>query len=162
MKHGRWNVYDGDSCYIDWCPNLRKKNGPSMSRYCGQHNALKMVWGEFEPIVRCESCGVLYTIVPSPKGRNRIPLCNKCFQEVWHIVPINPRGVTRVQWVIMYMDQDGKCYICKDQDCKLQVDHNHETGKIRKLLCNTCNRMVGYHESPNAVKYLNYLNEHAA
>jgi Recombination endonuclease VII len=40
--------------------------------------------------------------------------------------------------------QEGKCYICgvhKGHD--LRVDHDHETGKNRKLLCANCNAAIG-------------------
>ena len=42
-------------------------------------------------------------------------------------------------------NQDGKCAICKrpPNGRALDVDHCHETGRIRGLLCNACNRAVG-------------------
>lgn len=45
-------------------------------------------------------------------------------------------------------EQDGKCAICgKGQGnsvkSKLFVDHDHTTGKIRGLLCDSCNRGIG-------------------
>ena len=47
--------------------------------------------------------------------------------------------------------QDGICAICKQPETRklrgkippLSVDHNHNTGKVRGLLCNTCNRAIG-------------------
>lgn len=44
--------------------------------------------------------------------------------------------------------QNGVCAICKEPEkCgrykTLSVDHCHETGAIRGLLCNTCNRAIG-------------------
>jgi len=59
----------------------------------------------------------------------------------------------------MLRDQDCKCAICsKDMD-RPCVDHNHTTGKIRKLLCVQCNAMIGnsYEDIStlkNAIKYL--------
>jgi hypothetical protein len=51
----------------------------------------------------------------------------------------------------MYEEQDGKCAICKSGIKKrskkkieiANVDHDHETGKVRALLCNHCNKMLG-------------------
>ena len=49
----------------------------------------------------------------------------------------------------MYAYQDGKCAICHGTDTKTPkngrfcVDHDHDTGKVRGLLCASCNRGIG-------------------
>lgn len=43
--------------------------------------------------------------------------------------------------------QNGVCAICKMKnkiDRPLGVDHNHRTNKIRGLLCNDCNSIIGH------------------
>lgn len=56
--------------------------------------------------------------------------------------------------------QNYECIICKndfeDMPC---VDHNHKTGKIRGLLCSSCNALIGMaYENikilENTIKYL--------
>ena len=42
----------------------------------------------------------------------------------------------------MSKKQDYRCAIC-GAATKLLVDHNHETGKVRGLLCNNCNTGLG-------------------
>lgn len=37
---------------------------------------------------------------------------------------------------------NGKCGICKDRDFEA-IDHDHETGQVRGLLCNQCNMSLG-------------------
>lgn len=54
-------------------------------------------------------------------------------------------GITIEEKQEMYLVQDGLCKICciklNMQNC--HIDHNHETGKVRALLCGTCNKMLG-------------------
>lgn len=46
----------------------------------------------------------------------------------------------------MHEAQDHRCAICRGFDelnTKLSVDHDHETGKVRGLLCFPCNTGIG-------------------
>lgn len=72
----------------------------------------------------------------------------------------------------MSESQNHMCAICsKDETSihqsgtkrKLAVDHCHSTGVIRGLLCNKCNRALGYlyddfESAKNMVKYLEKFN----
>jgi hypothetical protein len=70
-------------------------------------------------------------------------------------------GVTPEQYDTMWLLQDGKCAICKEPDPNksLSVDHDHVTGKARKLLCCDCNFVIGNAKEridvlENAIEYL--------
>jgi hypothetical protein len=54
-------------------------------------------------------------------------------------------GLTLEQYEEMWIAQGGKCAICgKDSPSRLLcVDHDHETGKVRGLLCVHCNHLLG-------------------
>lgn len=56
-------------------------------------------------------------------------------------------GITFEQYNEMLKKQKDKCAIClKDKTnfkISLAVDHNHQTGKIRGLLCIRCNHLLG-------------------
>jgi|SRR6516165_3358633 len=52
-------------------------------------------------------------------------------------------GITLVQWLEMVDAVDEKCEICGFADEALCVDHDHETGRIRGVLCRRCNRSIG-------------------
>ena len=72
-------------------------------------------------------------------------------------------GITLEQYNEILQKQDGKCLICKFpakffKRC-LAVDHDHRTGVIRGLLCNRCNRQLGWFEScEDAIKEYLYKN----
>ncbi len=57
-------------------------------------------------------------------------------------------GITSEQYEEILIGQKECCAICGDHQSKfkrrLHVDHNHETGEIRGLLCTNCNRMLGH------------------
>ena len=57
-------------------------------------------------------------------------------------------GMTPVDYAELYANQGGKCAICdveqKDEDRRFAVDHDHETGKVRALLCASCNKGLGH------------------
>ena len=57
-------------------------------------------------------------------------------------------GITREQWQEMFDKQGGRCAGCMklfgtERANKPCVDHNHETGVFRGLLCHACNRGLG-------------------
>ena len=54
-------------------------------------------------------------------------------------------GITLEEYNLMYEKQNGECYICekKIDGRDVKVDHNHKTGKVRKLLCHNCNTSLG-------------------
>lgn len=54
-------------------------------------------------------------------------------------------GITLEDYNQMLDTQNGVCAICGKPPKKnrLAVDHNHITGKVRGLLCATCNKVLG-------------------
>lgn len=50
------------------------------------------------------------------------------------------------QYAQLLEKQGGVCAICGETNGneRLVVDHSHQTGEIRGLLCNNCNVMLGY------------------
>ncbi len=79
-------------------------------------------------------------------------------------------GITVDRLKELIKDQDNGCAICGRQ-CStgkaLALDHDHETGAFRGLLCASCNRALGYlQDSPGVVRaalaYLEKWKSHAA
>jgi len=69
-------------------------------------------------------------------------------------------GVTREDYEIMLVNQNNECAICKNSiGYEASVDHDHQTGKVRGLLCGKCNSGIGLlQDNPeilrSAAKYL--------
>ena len=71
------------------------------------------------------------------------------------------RGITPEQLIDTYERQEECCAICKNgiELVDSAIDHNHETGEFRGVLCKQCNRALGmFKDSPkvlkNALEYL--------
>lgn len=65
------------------------------------------------------------------------------------------RGLTVEQYDKLLLDQGGVCKICgrPPKKLRLSVDHNHQTGAIRGLLCWKCNTGIGwFREDVNALR----------
>ncbi len=68
-------------------------------------------------------------------------------KEYSRIRKIEKYGITEEIYNQMFKNQEGKCAICKTQFKDTpNIDHNHETGKVRGLLCSPCNIVLGHTE----------------
>jgi len=76
----------------------------------------------------------------------------------------NKFGLTLEDYDRMLADQDGGCAVCGDPPgtSALHVDHCHESGRVRGLLCFRCNSAIGnLRDDPDIVaSALAYLTRH--
>lgn len=73
-------------------------------------------------------------------------------------------GLSVIQYFEILADQGGGCAICKTKTpgsgkAMFSVDHSHQTGQIRGLLCSPCNTALGLFQDDqnrlqNAMEYL--------
>lgn len=73
-------------------------------------------------------------------------------------------GLTLSQCEALLKGQSGKCAICRRglerfASAGAHVDHCHRTGKVRGVLCHTCNKALGYFKDDpallgRAIRYL--------
>jgi hypothetical protein len=124
-----------------------------------------------EPDRKCARCETIkpadaynrkgFTQKGTPQRRN---LCAACLSETRTSRQGQPRGgdqtpekrrasdlkriygISVEQYAQMLAVQEGKCAICRRPPKggrPLAVDHCHQSGRVRALLCAACNRFVG-------------------
>lgn len=54
-------------------------------------------------------------------------------------------GITAEEWDVMFESQHHACAICRSDQTSWNwcVDHDHETGNVRGILCQGCNTLIG-------------------
>ena len=68
-------------------------------------------------------------------------------------------NITIDEYDNLYRQQKGSCKICSKNFPRLYVDHDHNSGKVRGLLCHNCNLVLGHafdntDTLSNAIEYL--------
>lgn len=98
--------------------------------------------------MQCRSCGVdkdiseFYIRTDNGKPRSH---CRSCH----HNDSLTRKyGISLEEYDALYERQEGGCAICglpqmSKRNTRLCVDHDHETGEVRGLLCDGCNRGIG-------------------
>lgn len=144
--------------WSEFHPN-RKRGGPG--NYCkpclSEYNRERYVPKDLAHASECLHCGKPLDL----KGRTTKPrkFCDKACGVRWH----NARqtreyrrdsflrstfGITLVEYNERLEAQDGRCLLCFTPEAEarngvLDVDHDHESGRVRGLLCHRCNWALG-------------------
>ena len=97
----------------------------------------------------CKDCQKAYTGSADALSRRRSRYDAK---EAWRTHLRRSYDITEEDWHAMLIAQSGRCASCSDPlgpaGRNIHVDHCHETGKIRGLLCRVCNRSEGLLKDP--------------
>lgn len=127
-----------------------------------------------EIMKRCPRCEQTKTFDNFHKDKSqRDGMCTYCKECLKNDTRVRNRllkskfGITIEQFNEMFKQQEGNCAICGKHQSEeyraFNVDHNHETGQVRGLLCNNCNTGLGRFEDSikflrGAIKYLENYN----
>lgn len=92
--------------------------------------------------------------------RKKIATCYKCYRlKQGQAEKKYQYGITPECHTQMINNQKNRCLICENECSKLYVDHNHNTGKVRGLLCRPCNSLLGFAKDNQTIlqKAIDYL-----
>ncbi len=113
----------------------------------------------------CKTCNSVFT----PSNPCQLYCCTQCRGKNSYYK--RNYGIDDVGLEQMKKQQDYKCYLCgsdgfligkNNHTERLAVDHDHKTGKVRKLLCHNCNRALGLFKDNSELmrKAASYVEEH--
>src|SRR5690242_13759158 len=120
-------------------------------KICTKCHAIKPLtdFGTKQKRLHCKTCygewKKKYYQRPDVKQKEYVYLMKRYFKRKF--------GITLEQYEEMLKAQDNKCAICRKEETtphsrskkiiRLAVDHCHTTGKVRGLLCRSCNQVLG-------------------
>jgi len=132
---------------------------------------------------RCPRCGRAEPEVTFGRNRRRgdgravyCASCTRLYANTYYAakshdcIVSKAYGLKRGQYAEMLEAQGGVCAICGQPEAqkfagklkRLSVDHDHQTGRARALLCSACNAIIGYGQDDKArlQKAIAYLEAH--
>ena len=151
-------------CTVPGCTELYKAKG-----LCSSHYANHLRHGHYKGPPRTK-----------PRKFCNISGCDsysyikdECHAHYQQTQGLQVLGLTRTDYNAIYERQGGVCAICEQGEKlidsrtqrvrTLAIDHNHDTGKVRGLLCAMHNRGLGFFGDSIEMleKALSYLKQHA-
>lgn len=82
--------------------------------------------------------------------------CRECVPSGTSCKAAFSYGINKATYDALLARSKGVCELCgqeeQRQNRKLCIDHNHETGAIRGILCNGCNILVGHVEARQSLR----------
>ena len=95
---------------------------------------------------KCKPCGKEYVAACRKRNPTRYKAINRKSQLK------GCYGITPEEFNKLLEQQEGKCAICASLKANT-VDHCHKTGKIRGILCRSCNVAIGFFlDNPNIMR----------
>lgn len=166
-EHGISQSYSVYGCRCDVCVDARSKRRKDYVKdLAGTEPPEHGLTGYSVYKCRCDIC------VQARRDSDKRRLsCPKAYakekERCWRKYGI--LNFTYDDYLKMYEVQSGECAICscdialrgKKRSKVAQVDHDHDTGEVRALLCHNCNKMIGCAgDSGTLVKGAEYLKKH--
>lgn len=114
---------------------------------------------------KCSHCQVIKPIQEFGRRRaakdGRAHYCRYCTNLTTKWRRRRRYGLTDEEYWRLAVAQDRRCGACREA-VELVIDHDHATGNVRGLLCNPCNKALGFlRDDLTRIKgLLDYLSNH--
>ena len=116
--------------------------GCSENRLASEYSPHNTARDSLQP--RCKSCRTTETVT---RHRQLVEKLGDKAPEYMRTQSLKRYyGMTHEAYLEMIKAQEGNCLICGKPPVKFVVDHSHDTGKVRGLLCSKCNLGIGHFE----------------
>ena len=114
---------------------------------------------------KCNECIKIYRKTTGKSMTKKTAASRSPYKQIFYKIKEN-YGITEEQYWFLFKQQNGVCEICKEfptpskgRLLSLTVDHSHNSGRVRGLLCQNCNAMLGMAKDSllrmqNGFKYL--------
>lgn len=162
LHYGQWRkgIIDASLCSAPGC-TLKARDGDRCGRHYSKRDFIELT-GE-KPCSECLRVFPADTYERDYRYPDRgVAKCRECMARGRSDGLFRRRyGITRSDYDGMIEAQGGGCAICASTH-RLCVDHDHETGAVRKILCDRCNRALGVVDDDRELllKLADYLSEH--
>lgn len=137
VSHGTWSAYVG-GCRCEWCSEAARD-------YQRGYQARVREEGRFDH----------GTLARYTAGGCRCEACRTASRDYRRA---KKYGLTPADYDDLLTAQGGLCASCREEPSNkngFHVDHDHETGAVRGLLCHGCNVALGQlHDDPGRIRSL--------
>lgn len=175
--HAQWRAYILECDALRWhesADDVRMSHGARQAEYWyrrlldlftwfsrrfARPPSRRMAVGALRLIIRhgmvCPGCDTISFHGDPPKGKK----CDTCRRWDRRLKPY-PGLPTRRAFSVLLRQQGDKCALCTESDPPVpegaldgwHIDHDHATGKVRGILCPSCNAKVGKHEADRGAR----------
>lgn len=98
----------------------------------------------FTEVRQCKHCQIEFTII-----NNAQVYCRTCCPNKMAYQRLKYYNLSQPEFEVLLSKQGHNCALCGNKlieggSTNLNVDHCHNTGRVRGLLCHRCNMIVGF------------------
>lgn len=116
----------------------RRRNAQSCSNRCNVTTRQAERRRAARSGLQCDNCGIVFNGV----RKDQRFCATRCRNRFHHLM--NQYGMSHEDFQNLLARQNHRCGICDESKHQWHIDHCHDTGNVRGVLCHQCNVLLGY------------------